>query len=288
VLPFIDGINYVQRISQLSQVHESLVKKCIRQLVHYGVVKMVDIFQYSNVYMVTSHLHQFVSDVTLQRACAAYVARDPQVKVDLRLLLTLYMRCRRGVRVGQLTTKYKFEQNNIDPRRFVVFGVLNGVLNRLHKYPVLVQDNRPGDDNSESSQHKHLKSRPAPKGVLSITAKKTREVKDIDMTQMGGNTEPKQPGGHGHGAYGNGQGSRDQTNSGHSGGNGNENKRVQSSASSNPSSFIDQTHETIRLVDFLHDGLHSYDELCCLFNVDAKTLDQVFNNPDCVTISRAR
>lgn len=58
VLPFIDGINHVAKIAVEADVEANLVKACLQNLEYYGVVRMIPIFQYSNVYVPTSKLHR--------------------------------------------------------------------------------------------------------------------------------------------------------------------------------------------------------------------------------------
>jgi len=48
--PFIDGRNFIKRISHLSGVDLGMVRQCISQLLYYRVVAIVDVFQYGNFY----------------------------------------------------------------------------------------------------------------------------------------------------------------------------------------------------------------------------------------------
>lgn len=66
VTPFIDGLNHVARISALSDVDNNLVKACVQNLVYYGVVALVPLFQYGNVYCTTPKLKLLAQDVDLQ------------------------------------------------------------------------------------------------------------------------------------------------------------------------------------------------------------------------------
>lgn len=66
VTPFIDGLNHVARIAALSDVDNNLVKACVQNLVYYGVVAMVSLFQYGNVYCTTPRLKLLAQDIELQ------------------------------------------------------------------------------------------------------------------------------------------------------------------------------------------------------------------------------
>lgn len=74
VTPFIDGLNHVARIAALSDVDNNLVKACVQNLVYYGVVALVPLFQYGNVYCTTPKLKFLAQDVELQvRTICLYV-----------------------------------------------------------------------------------------------------------------------------------------------------------------------------------------------------------------------
>lgn len=66
VAPYIDGFNHVARIAALSDVENNLVKACVQNLVYYGFVALVPIFQYGNVYCTTPKLKRLAQDVDLQ------------------------------------------------------------------------------------------------------------------------------------------------------------------------------------------------------------------------------
>ncbi|KAH1016390.1 hypothetical protein HUJ04_007617 [Dendroctonus ponderosae] len=86
VTPYIDGFNHVARIAALSDVDNNLVKACVQNLVYYGVVALVPLFQYGNIYCATWKLRSLAQDRELQ----------------------------------------------------VQFGVLEGLIRRIQKYPILV------------------------------------------------------------------------------------------------------------------------------------------------------
>lgn len=69
VLPFIDGINHIARISAESNVENALVKACIQNLVYYDVVHLLPLFKYSNVYMCTRNLQNLTKDPQLSQKC---------------------------------------------------------------------------------------------------------------------------------------------------------------------------------------------------------------------------
>ena len=74
VIPFIDGIRHVKRIAADSGVDTALVRRCLRQLLYYRCIIMIDIFQYSNMYMCTPRIRTILEDVDMQRQCVRYIS----------------------------------------------------------------------------------------------------------------------------------------------------------------------------------------------------------------------
>lgn len=66
VAPYINGFNHIVRIASLSDVENNLVKACVQNLIYYGVVALVPIFQYGNVYCTTPKLNKLALDGELQ------------------------------------------------------------------------------------------------------------------------------------------------------------------------------------------------------------------------------
>mmetsp|Transcript_4957 Transcript_4957/g.7660 ORF Transcript_4957/g.7660 Transcript_4957/m.7660 type:complete len:472 (-) Transcript_4957:150-1565(-) len=74
VIPFIDGSRYVRRIAEDAQVDVKLVIQSLRQLLYYGYIKMLDIFQFSNLYTSTPALRKLQTNAGLQAQCVHYVS----------------------------------------------------------------------------------------------------------------------------------------------------------------------------------------------------------------------
>lgn len=66
VTSYIDGFNHISRIATLSNVDTSLVKACVQNLIYYGVVALVPLFQYGNVYSTTPKLKLLAQNYDLQ------------------------------------------------------------------------------------------------------------------------------------------------------------------------------------------------------------------------------
>ena len=56
IVSLIDGSNHVSAISTLSQVNIEAVKMLLQHLVHYKIVKIIDLFKFSNTYLARPRL----------------------------------------------------------------------------------------------------------------------------------------------------------------------------------------------------------------------------------------
>ncbi|KAJ1501867.1 Nitrogen permease regulator 2 [Coelomomyces lativittatus] len=73
VFAFIDGVHPIGIIADLADSNIELVKLCIQHLLYYGAVKLVDFFQFSNIYVVTPKLRQLARNERLQQECIQFV-----------------------------------------------------------------------------------------------------------------------------------------------------------------------------------------------------------------------
>jgi hypothetical protein len=176
VIPFMDGTNYVSKIALLSGIHISLVTKCVRQLLYYEAIQLIDIFQFSNRYMPTDALTKLCSTINVtsedEKNRALKLRRDARIisrldpkkpKPPFHLLFRLLTALGPNVTLGDtlknmhlliptiptstdstsnVTTSSSpsltFESGNIHPRKFIQFALINGLIRRVYLYPVLV------------------------------------------------------------------------------------------------------------------------------------------------------
>merc|ERR1711865_819095 len=94
----IDGVRYVKLIALEANVGTELVKSCIRQLIFYNCVVLIDIFLYTNVYATTARLHEFLSIDEFQISCSLYVTLDQQKLAPTpKCLFELYSSLKPGI-----------------------------------------------------------------------------------------------------------------------------------------------------------------------------------------------
>ncbi|XP_071450602.1 GATOR1 complex protein NPRL2 isoform X2 [Hetaerina americana] len=138
VIPFIDGFNHVAKIAAEADVENNLVKACIQNLLYYGVVRMISIFRYSAEYATTPKLRDLLENVEFQKDCMKYVAKSSSALPSLRDVLAVYGGFRRGVTVKELCVQLQSHLQHLDMRKLVQYGVLSGILRRVHEYPVVL------------------------------------------------------------------------------------------------------------------------------------------------------
>ncbi|CUM67733.1 uncharacterized protein PRCAT00005438001 [Priceomyces carsonii] len=202
ILPYIDGINSVKKISELADADYILTKHCIQHLMHYKCIEVLDIFQFGNIYAPTNFIGDFLKVNGMAEKCQAYIImgdtnnglndlpllnRDgtsgsphsssfgnsvsPFTKPSfLQLngktknttgketilipskatLFYLYRSLNQGQTVKDWYLLNRKYLTNIDIRRFINFGISNGLIYRVHSYPILNSITRSIEANSSN------------------------------------------------------------------------------------------------------------------------------------------
>lgn len=139
LLPFINGVDHVKKIVAKADVDLNLAKIAIQHLIHYRCARVIDIFQFSNVYAVQRPVKKLLNDQDLRRHCVEFVSFPDETgaKISLSQAFMLYSAFRDGTQVLQWMTDNEVSSVPIEIRHFIVFGVIKGFLKRIHKYPRL-------------------------------------------------------------------------------------------------------------------------------------------------------
>ncbi|CAI5735732.1 unnamed protein product [Hyaloperonospora brassicae] len=138
IVPFIDGVRYVKRISLEADVEIAIVKKCVRQLLYYGCVTLIDIFLHSNIYANTPKIAVLANDQKLQAECAVYIAKSGYAPPSFARIFALYCSVQPSLRMSDFAVVYFESLAFIDVRRFITFGLIHGFLRRVHRYPICI------------------------------------------------------------------------------------------------------------------------------------------------------
>ncbi|CAM9349460.1 unnamed protein product [Chrysoparadoxa australica] len=136
VMDHIDGMKYAKRISLDANVDIAVVRRCLSALLYYEFIGLVDIFQYSNVYMATPGIVALSKNAELIAQCCDYVRvrGKGQKAPSAGCIMRVFCRFRPGCCVSDVILKGT-RSGEIDYRRLVTFGVIHGVLRRVHAYP---------------------------------------------------------------------------------------------------------------------------------------------------------
>ncbi|XP_029006957.1 GATOR complex protein NPRL2 isoform X2 [Betta splendens] len=138
ILPYIDGFRHIQKISAEADVELNLVRIAVQNLLYYGVVTLVSIFQYSNVYCTTPKVQSLIDDKSIQQECLNYVSKQGHKRASLRDVFQLYCGLSPGTTVRDLCSRYSQQLQSVDERRLIQFGLMKSLIRRLQKYPVKV------------------------------------------------------------------------------------------------------------------------------------------------------
>ncbi|XP_049831139.1 GATOR complex protein NPRL2-like [Schistocerca gregaria] len=160
VLPYIDGFNHVAKIAAEADVENNLVKACVQNLVYYGVVTLVPIFQYSNVYAATPKLKLLAEDADLQERCLKFVSRSVRQLPLFRDVFRMYAGMNVGTTIRDLCIRFSPHPRQINERKLVQFGVLEGLIRRIHKFPVHILASECSSSASSLSQTRSQQYQP--------------------------------------------------------------------------------------------------------------------------------
>lgn len=141
IIPFVDGYRHISRIAIEADVEISLVKACIQNMIYYGIVKLIPIFQYSNSYLPTQRLVELHENEQLRRECIRYVAKVPNLPdPNFKSIFRMFCSMNYGITIRDLCLQFNPNSLNIDEKRLIRFGQMKGLIRRIHRYPVLVNE----------------------------------------------------------------------------------------------------------------------------------------------------
>lgn len=189
ILPHINGVNSIKKISELADADYLLTKQCVQHLMPYKCITMIDIFQFGNIYAPTNHIGDFLKTPGLAQECQAYIVtgepisttaptsttntphnmsasvspytrtnylqlskrkETKTIKVPSKTsLFFLYRSLNQGQTLKEWYIQYRKLLGDIDIRRFITFGMLRGLIYRVHSYPVIGSFNHQLNVNDE-------------------------------------------------------------------------------------------------------------------------------------------
>ncbi|XP_013147207.1 PREDICTED: nitrogen permease regulator 2-like protein, partial [Papilio polytes] len=141
LLPYINGYYHVAKIAAKVNVEKTLVKACIRNLVYYGVVKLIPLLKFSNMYRATAKLNSIKTDLELQNACLSFIRlrgkRKPRIEEVLQVLSLL----QQGTSLRSVSERFHAicRRARFDVRNLIVFTQMHGLVRCLKRYPTYCQ-----------------------------------------------------------------------------------------------------------------------------------------------------
>jgi hypothetical protein len=118
-----------------------IVVECVKHLVVLGLVVLVPVFQYSNIYRPTPKLKILAKCPEMQQRAIEKCSKSELKKAKVRNILLLFASMTHGATLGELCVRFNPAKHNIDERKTVLFGLMEGLIRPIHKYPVEVSKN---------------------------------------------------------------------------------------------------------------------------------------------------
>lgn len=141
IAPYINGFNHIARIAALADVSLSLVVEAVKHLLILEVATIVPVFQYSNVYRPTPKISQLAKCPDIQNRAIEACSKSSIHKATIRDILNFYSQLNHGATLGELCVRFNPSAKNINERKTVLFGLLEGLIRPIHRYPVKVSKN---------------------------------------------------------------------------------------------------------------------------------------------------
>lgn len=133
VLSCIDGRKYVKVISNELNLSQNNTRLCLKYLFFQGLIDFIDLFQVANVYRITEKVHLLLHG--LAEESVRHLGKGKEI--DEFLIFNLYCT------LSDRSISDFLEENpevlfTVDIELLIAYGVLRGVIRRVHKYCVMV------------------------------------------------------------------------------------------------------------------------------------------------------
>uniref|UniRef100_A0AAY5JWY7 NPR2 like, GATOR1 complex subunit n=1 Tax=Esox lucius TaxID=8010 RepID=A0AAY5JWY7_ESOLU len=150
ILAYIDGFRHIQKISAEADVELNLVRIAVQNLLYYGVVTLVSIFQVmkpSDIWNVSAtspnKVTRLFGETVVRSGAGLCLTPHPacvsgQKRACLRDVFQLYCGLTPGTTVRDLCSRYSQQLQRVDERRLIQYGLMKSLIRRLQKYPVKV------------------------------------------------------------------------------------------------------------------------------------------------------
>eukprot|EP01084_Bolivina_argentea_P182778 315489_1 len=167
VIKHINSVNHIKRIYdilkyKLIDVDYNSIKESIKQLLYYKYIIVTDIFKYNNLYVVTQNINNFINNQQMQQSLVSFIINKKslsQIKETqiINQIYIMFTKFNGTLTVKQFMGKYKWKQHHIlkyfDIHKFVLFGTVNKLIRRIHRYPIIINSkNRKVNNNNNNNE----------------------------------------------------------------------------------------------------------------------------------------
>ncbi|XP_070152194.1 GATOR complex protein NPRL2 isoform X2 [Polyergus mexicanus] len=146
---------------------------------YYGVVTLIPIFQYSNVYAVTPKLRQLGDDMKLQNRCIAYASKSSRQPAYFRDIYHIYSSMTYGITMKDLCQRLNPQNLRINERRLIQFGLIEGLIRRVYNYPVLLPGASCSEEAKNNPIYKYFTGTYSLDEICCSTGQSTAQIEDI-------------------------------------------------------------------------------------------------------------
>jgi hypothetical protein len=150
----IDGVKSVYRIANVADMDLDIACTALRGLLHYNLIAIIDIFQFSNRYRhVPDRLRGFMRSVYEWEAdriakALRYMTFDEKPLPSLHDVIAILLDFGPSRTVADVCKIHEAKLSQINIRRLVTFCLINGLVERIHDYVLQVN---PGVDLRDTS-----------------------------------------------------------------------------------------------------------------------------------------
>ncbi|CAK9304195.1 unnamed protein product [Gordionus sp. m RMFG-2023] len=138
ILLHINSYNHILKISQKADVDKSLVILCIKNLMYIGIIKLLSIFQYSNVYTCLPDIHKLFVNKHLQNECLKYVSINENKQPQLHDVLLYYSAFNHTDSIQNINEVFNPRLLKFNEKKLIQFGLVHGLISPVKKYPILI------------------------------------------------------------------------------------------------------------------------------------------------------
>lgn len=142
VLQQINSINHVQRICNIlndklmGNVDSNAIKECIKQLLYKKYIAITDIFAFNNLYIVTQKINDLMTNQCMQQSFCSFIGKQNNKELIIKMYKMLTKFDGKQT-VKELIQKYEWKQ--FDIHKFVLFGSVNKLIRRIHRFPIIIK-----------------------------------------------------------------------------------------------------------------------------------------------------